>query len=235
MLVIESVQIRYGQAIAVRDVTLRVCEGDTVGLVGANGAGKSTLLNAISGLLRPVSGNILFNGDDITRRPAHVITRRGVVHVPEGRQIFDNLSVRENLEVATVLERRERKRELNKIFDLFPILAEKGSALGGTLSGGQQQMLAIGRALMSQPKLLMLDEPSLGLAPIVIDEVFAALSKLKKSGVTILMVEQNAARTFDFTDYCYVLERGVVVNEGSSQVLKRDGRIIEQYLATSSQ
>lgn len=233
MLEIDNVVVRYGHVEAVKGVTLSLDEGQVVGLIGSNGAGKSTLLNTVSGLLRPSSGDIRLDGRSIARTAAHRITQAGVVQVPEGRQIFTSMSVLENLHAAKGRGRSARRRnhDVDELMDLFPILREKAGDPAGSLSGGQQQMLAIARALMCRPRLIMLDEPSLGLAPVIVDQVFLALAELRHTGVAILMVEQNAARALDFVDYSYVMERGRIVAAGSSSELIADNRIAEHYLA----
>ena len=233
MLTVEAVTTRYGGITAVRAASLSVAEGEMVALLGRNGAGKTTLLNTICGLLKPAEGRILFRDEPIANRPCHAIARRGLVQVPEGRRILGPLSVEENLDLGRqALGGRSGNRaaDLERIFALFPILAERRRQAGGSLSGGQQQMLAIGRALMGNPTLLLLDEPSLGLAPVVSQQVFAALRRLKAEGLTILLVEQNARRALEVTDRAYVMEQGSVVQEGPSAELARDPKMISHYL-----
>lgn len=232
MLTIDDLHAGYGQATALRGVSLRVGTGQAVGIIGSNGAGKSTLLNCISGLVRPRQGSVDFDGSDITGTSGATIARSGLVQVPEGRRIFASLTVRENLEVAAgTRKRRERLAAVDEQMDLFQMLRDKSAAPARSLSGGQQQMLAIARALMAAPRLLMLDEPSLGLAPIVVDQVFTALKELLGRGLTVLMVEQNAARALDYVSYCYVMERGHIVTRGTSEDIRADESVIEHYLA----
>jgi len=234
MLSVENLTVGYGQSIVLREASLQVEKGAAVGLIGANGAGKSTLINTLSGLLRPHEGSISFAGANIARRSAPDIARSGLIQVPEGRRVFAGLTVRENLEIAARgISRGKRSAAVRERLEMFPILGEKSSQAAGSLSGGQQQMLAIARALMSRPQLLMLDEPSLGLAPVIVDQVFAALAELRGRGMTILIVEQNAARALDFVSYCYVLERGRVVLSGTSADVGNDPSVIDHYLAVS--
>jgi branched-chain amino acid transport system ATP-binding protein len=203
-----------------------------VSLIGSNGAGKTTLLNTISGLLRPKSGRIVFEGTDIARLPPYMVARRGLLQVPEGRQVLGPLSVRENL-LLGALAARTRKADaadIERIYALFPILRERRDLPAGQLSGGEQQMLALGRALMGRPRLLLLDEPSLGLAPTLVGQVFATLKRLHRDGLTILLVEQNARRALDLTDYTYVIEHGEIVREGRSDILREDPAVIAHYL-----
>ncbi|MGZ5811833.1 MAG: ABC transporter ATP-binding protein [Xanthobacteraceae bacterium] len=233
MLKVSNLTAGYGGIIAVRAVTLEVAAGKMVCLVGANGAGKTTLLNTISGIVAPRGGQVLFDNGDITARPAHDIARRGLLQVPEGRQIFGPLSVEENLRLgATAVGSRsgDTEQELARVFALFPILAERRGQFAGQLSGGQQQMLAIGRALMGRPRLLLLDEPSLGLAPNLVAQVYAALKELNRGGLPILVVEQNARRAMELTDYTYVVDRGEIVLEGPSEELRMSGDIVAHYL-----
>ena len=236
MLEIMDVTVTYDGIVAVRNASLRVIEGQTVSLIGSNGAGKSTLLNTISGVLRPRSGRILFEDTDIVRLPPHLISRRGLLHVPEGRQVLGPLSVLENLTLGRLAARGRMPGgdgDLERIFKLFPILRERRALAAGQLSGGEQQMLALGRALMGRPKLLLLDEPSLGLAPTLVNQVFATLELLHREGLTILLVEQNARRALDFTDYTYVIEHGKIVCEGKSSSLRDDPAVIAHYLGAS--
>lgn len=235
MLEIAQVSVEYGRARALSDVSIKVDTRAVVGLIGSNGAGKSTMLNCISGLKRPVSGSISWDGQSLTKLSSTHISRSGIVQVPEGRQVFSGMSVLENLELGgRQLAKVDRRVAIEEQFDLFPMLREKRSENAGELSGGQQQMLAIARGLVARPKLLLLDEPSLGLAPIIADEVFVALGVLRDRGITVLMVEQNAARALDIVDYCYVLEQGRIVTSGPSDALRHDPSIIEHYLAAPS-
>ena len=237
MLTVRDLSAFYGGIAAVRGASLTVAAGKCVALIGSNGAGKTTLLNAICGALRPAAGNILLGEANITGEPAYRVARRGILLVPEGRQILGPLTVRENLELGRLAlgsRRRGRRASLDAVFDLFPRLAERVEQIAGSLSGGEQQMLAIGRALMGEPELLLLDEPSLGLAPIVVAAVFDALKRLNGSGLTILLVEQNARRALEIADYAYVMERGHIVQEGESSRLRTDPNIRSHYLGVAS-
>ena len=237
MLTVRDLSAFYGGIVAVRGASLTVAAGKCVALIGSNGAGKTTLLNAICGALRPAAGNILFGETNITGEPAYRVARRGILLVPEGRQILGPLTVRENLELGRLAlgsRRRGRRASLDAVFELFPRLAERVEQIAGSLSGGEQQMLAIGRALMGEPELLLLDEPSLGLAPIVVAAVFDALKRLNSSGLTILLVEQNARRALEIADYAYVMERGRIVEEGESSRLRTDPNIQSHYLGVAS-
>jgi len=237
MLVVRDLSVFYGVIAAVRGANLTVAAGKCVALIGSNGAGKTTLLNAICGALRPASGSILFRDGDIAGVPAYRVARRGILLVPEGRQILGPLTVRENLELGRLAlgsRRSIRRASLEAVFDLFPRLAERVEQIAGSLSGGEQQMLAIARALMGGPELLLLDEPSLGLAPIVVAAVFEALKRLNSSGLTILLVEQNARRALEIGDYAYVMERGRIVDEGESSRLRTDPNIQSHYLGVAA-
>jgi branched-chain amino acid transport system ATP-binding protein len=230
-LTINRVTGGYGPVTVLRGVSLRVAKGEIVAILGANGAGKSTLLKTVVGLLRPTSGTIQAHGNDITGAAPENITRRQVVLVPEGRQLFDSMTVRENLILGGYTQpRSNRAGDMQRVFSLFPILEERAGQKASSLSGGQRQMVAIGRALMARPTLLLLDEPSLGLAPIVIKETFDTLAKLRDDGVTILVVEQNAMMTLALADRAYVLNRGRVSMEGPANELIKDPRIREAYL-----
>jgi branched-chain amino acid transport system ATP-binding protein len=232
MLTLENVNVYYGGIHALRDVSLRVEAGEVVTLIGANGAGKSTTLRAITGLLTPRSGRIRFEGTDITGLPAHQLVARGISMAPEGRGIFANLTVLENLEMGAyrVRDRAQVRSDIERGFSLFPRLRERVRQQSGTLSGGEQQMLAIARALMSRPKLLLLDEPSLGLAPIVCHTIFTTIDEIKAAGTTVLLVEQNANAALKHSDRGYVLETGAVTLEGSATSIAGDPRIREAYL-----
>jgi branched-chain amino acid transport system ATP-binding protein len=232
MLTLENVNVYYGGIHALRDVSLRVEAGEVVTLIGANGAGKSTTLRAITGLLTPRSGRIRFEGTDITGLPAHQLVARGISMAPEGRGIFANLTVLENLEMGAyrVRDRAQVRSDIERGFSLFPRLRERVRQQSGTLSGGEQQMLAIARALMSRPKLLLLDEPSLGLAPIVCHTIFTTIDEIKAAGTTVLLVEQNANAALKHSDRGYVLETGAVTLEGSAGAIAGDPRIREAYL-----
>ena len=233
MLCVERLAVSYDGIAALRGVDLEVRQGEMVALIGPNGAGKSTLLNALSGVVRPKSGQVSFAGRALSSLPPHRISRLGLLQVPEGRQILADLTVDENLLLGTLaLGRRARRHDLAAIRALFPILDERRAQLAGSLSGGQQQMLAIGRALMGAPEMLLLDEPSLGLAPLICTQVFAALARLNAEGLTILLVEQNATRALAATSRAYVLEQGRIVTAGRSADLAADDRIVAHYLGT---
>ena len=224
--------IAYGDAPAVWDASLRVAEGELVSVIGPNGAGKSTLVNTIAGLQRARSGELRFDCLDLTAVRPHLVCRQGIALVPEGRRLFTRMSVEENLEIGCYRReaRRARRATLERVYRLFPILRERRRQLAGSLSGGQQQMVAIGRALMAQPRLLLLDEPSLGLAPAVVDHMFATIRAIHDEGVAILLVEQNVVRALQIADRAYVLEEGRVVAEGPPSDLRRQSRIREAYL-----
>ena len=231
MLQVKDLSCAYNGIRALRGVSLDVAEGSAVALIGPNGAGKSTLMNALSGIVRAEGGIVAFNGERIERFRPHRIARRGLLQVPEGRQILAPLTVLENLALGhSAAAGRARPDTLERVFAMFPVLAERRDQLGGSLSGGQQQMLAIGRALMGEPRILLLDEPSLGLAPIVIRQVFAALDALNRAGLTLLLVEQNARLALAHTSRAYVLERGHIVRQGASAELLADPSIVEHYL-----
>jgi len=235
MLTLEAVNVFYGGIHALRDVSLTVRAGEVVTLIGANGAGKSTTLRAISGLLTPASGRILFEGQDITGQPAHSLVPRGISMAPEGRGVFANLTVLENLEMGAYLVRdaEQIRQDLERGFTMFPRLRERMKQKAGTLSGGEQQMLAIARALMSRPKLLLLDEPSLGLAPIVCQTIFSTIDAIKNAGTTVLLVEQNANAALKHSDRAYVLETGAVILDGPAGEVATHPRVREAYLGES--
>ncbi len=232
MLVLSSVNVFYGGIHALRDVSLTVGAGEVVTLIGANGAGKSTTLRAITGLVTPKSGRVTFQGEDITGLAPHKLVARGISMSPEGRGVFANLTVLENLEMGAYLtkEKAAIKRELERGFVLFPRLKERIAQPAGTLSGGEQQMLAMARALMSRPRLLLLDEPSLGLAPIVCQTIFSTIDEIKAEGTTVLLVEQNANAALKHSDRGYVLETGEVILEGSAREIAGNPRVREAYL-----
>lgn len=232
MLALEHVNVYYGAIHALRDVSLTVNAGEVVTLIGANGAGKSTTLRAITGLLGPRGGRIIFEGQDIAGMPAHSLVARGISMSPEGRGVFANLTVLENLEMGAYLTRDKSaiRRNLERGFTLFPRLKERTSQPAGTLSGGEQQMLAMARALMSEPKLLLLDEPSLGLAPIVCHTIFSTIDEIKAAGTTVLLVEQNANAALRHSDRGYVMETGQVILEGTAVSIAGDPRVREAYL-----
>jgi branched-chain amino acid transport system ATP-binding protein len=232
VLELKNITVSYGIATALWDISLSVQEGKIVSIVGSNGAGKSTTLKTISGVVHPKSGTISLNGERIDQFPPHQIARRGVSHVPEGRRIFPFLSVLENLRMGglPVKDPKQVDRLLQSVFELFPILAERRNQAGGTLSGGQQQMLAIGRGLMSDPKILLLDEPSLGLAPIIVDSVFDVILQLNRQGHTVLLVEQNAYRSLEVAHFAYVLETGRMTLEGEASTLIDHPHVKKAYL-----
>jgi branched-chain amino acid transport system ATP-binding protein len=228
---VDQLVSRYGRIEALHGVSLDVAAGEIVTLVGNNGAGKTTLLRAISGVQPVASGAVIFEDENINRMPAHMRVVRGIAQVPEGRQVFTPLSIEDNLRLGA-FGRRDANvaRDLERVYVLFPVLREKRALLAGGLSGGQQQMLAIGRALMSNPRLLLLDEPSMGLAPVLVNQILATLSSLRKDGVTILLVEQNVAAALAIADRAYVLETGSIVLDGNAADLARDPRVRDTYL-----
>jgi branched-chain amino acid transport system ATP-binding protein len=232
MLTLDNVSVNYGAIEALTGISMHVDKGEVVTLIGANGAGKTTTLRTITGLLQPRDGKITFEGEDIGGRPTHRLVARGISMSPEGHGVFANLSVRENLQMGAYLNKDKRRiaSDMERAFQMFPRLKERESQKAGTLSGGEQQMLAIGRALMSQPRLLLLDEPSLGLAPLVVHTIFEAIDEIRGKGTTILLVEQNAHAALGHSDRAYVLETGRIVMEGSSKELAADPRIKEAYL-----
>jgi branched-chain amino acid transport system ATP-binding protein len=229
-----DIHVRYGNIRALQGVSLRVETGELVALIGSNGAGKSTTLRTISGLLRPTEGAITFDGADITTAGTDRIVALGISHCPEGRRIFGSLTVLDNLRLGAVSRARSEARavstDLDMVFELFPILKERLGQAGGTLSGGEQQMLAIGRALMSRPRLLLLDEPSLGLAPLMVERIFGTIAELKRQGRTILLVEQNVHQALDVADRAYVMETGRITLDGAAEVLRRDPKVEQSYL-----
>jgi branched-chain amino acid transport system ATP-binding protein len=230
VLEVVNLQVRYGAITALHDVSLEVSEGEIVALLGANGAGKTTTLRTISGLHRPSSGEIRLQGTRIDALAPHKICALGIGHVPEGRRIFPRMSVEENLEMGAYLNRGDLSAQRDRVFDLFPVLAERRKQDGGTLSGGEQQMLAIGRALMSQPRLMLFDEPSMGLAPMVVARIFDIIRDIRDQGATVLLVEQNAAQALALADRGYVLETGRVVMSDRASVLLGDDRVRAAYL-----
>lgn len=232
MLNINNIDVYYGAIHALKGISLEVKEGQIITLIGANGAGKSTTLKTISGLLKPKTGGIQFNGQDITGKKAQDIVKMGVIQVPEGRRIFANMSVFENLELGAFLrkDKAEISADFEKIFTRFPRLAERKNQSAGTLSGGEQQMLAMGRALMARPKLLLLDEPSMGLAPLLVQEIFAIIKEINATGTTILLVEQNAHMALSIADQAYVLETGKIVLAGDATTLAESDEIKKAYL-----
>jgi branched-chain amino acid transport system ATP-binding protein len=237
LLAVEDLRIRYGAVEALKGVSLTLEEGEIVAVLGANGAGKSTLLRAISGLIPPQGGQIRFRGANLQRVPAYDLVLRGISHAPEGRKVFSTLTVEENLNLGA-FSRRKLKQDVEeareRVFALFPVLRQRRRQLAGTLSGGEQQMLAIGRALMSTPKLLLLDEPSLGLAPILVNLIFQIIREINGQGVAVLLVEQNARQALTLAGRGYVLETGRISAHGSSEELRSDRRIQEAYLGGSA-
>ena len=230
MLNVDNINVYYGAIHAVKNVSFHVEEGEVVTLIGANGAGKSTTLKTISGMLRTKTGAIEFMGENISHTEAHKLVYKGLAHVPEGRRIFQQMTVLENLEMGAFIHKNPTKAELDDIFERFPRLKERRSQVAGTLSGGEQQMLAMGRALISHPKLLMLDEPSMGLAPILVEQIFDIIKELHKAGTTILLVEQNAEMALKVADRAYVLETGSVSVSGTGAELAASDAIKKAYL-----
>jgi branched-chain amino acid transport system ATP-binding protein len=232
MLSVESLECRYGKVAAVRGLSLEVRKGELVSLIGANGAGKTTTLKAISGVLLPFKGKISFEGEDITRAGARRVLELGIAHCPEGRRVFPYMTVRENLEMGCYLrtDRAGIEADMKRLFERFPILAERREQAAGTLSGGEQQMLAISRALMSRPKLVLFDEPSLGLAPNIVERTFDIIRQIRSEGVTVVMVEQNALAALELSDRAYVMEQGQVTLSGSGESLLGDPHVQKAYL-----
>ncbi|MGO4886154.1 ABC transporter ATP-binding protein [Anaerobacillus sp. MEB173] len=233
MLNVKNISTYYGNIQALKDVSIDVPEGSIVTILGANGAGKTTTMKTIAGLLKPKSGSITFLNEDLTGKSPHQLVGKGMALVPEGRDILAGMSVLENLEMGAFQRKdKEVKTDLEKVMDRFPILRERKSQLGGTLSGGQQQMLAIARALMSRPKLLLLDEPSMGLAPLVVQDIFKIVTEINNEGTTVLLVEQNARQALKVAHHAYVLETGKVVKSGPANELLNDSSIKEAYLGS---
>ncbi len=232
LLKVEALNVSYGDVQVLHDVSLEVKRGEAVAIVGANAAGKSTFLRTLSGLLKRVSGSILFNSEELLGRPAYEIAEKGLVHVPEGRRVFPLLSVQENLEIGAYTQRvrKNLKEKLDEVYEIFPALADHKGQAAGSLSGGEQQMLAIARGLMADPILLMVDEPSLGLAPILVGKTFQVLEKIKEENVTILLVEQNVARALEFSDRAYVLENGRITLTGTGRDLLRNPVLKKAYM-----
>lgn len=232
LLEVNDINVYYGAIHAIKGVSFCVDEGEIVTLIGANGAGKTTSLHTVSGLLRSKTGSIMYNGENIARVPADKIVHMGIAHVPEGRRIFQQMTVLENLEMGAFIRKKgdNIQPDLEEVFEFFPRLQERRKQVAGTLSGGEQQMLAMGRALMSKPKLLMLDEPSMGLAPILVDEIFAIIDKLHKAGSTILLVEQNAQMALSVADRAYVMETGNITLSGTGDELIRSDAVRKAYL-----
>lgn len=232
MLKVKDLKVNYGGIEAVKGISFEVPEGSIITLIGSNGAGKSSTLRTIAGLVKPVSGKIVFRGDDITGLDPTSIVKKGVTLVPEGRRIFPDLSVVENLKMGAYLRNDDISGDLQWVYDLFPRLKERSWQAGGTLSGGEQQMLAVGRALMSRPKMIMMDEPSLGLAPIIVKGIFDIIREIKKQGVTVLLIEQNANMALKTADFAYVLETGKITMSGPGKELLVNEDVKKAYLGT---
>ena len=232
LLEVKDIQVFYGVIQALKGISIEVNEGEIVALIGANGAGKSTTMQSIMGLIHPKSGEIYYNGERIDKMPTHSIVKMGMTEVPEGRHVFQELTVMENIMLGayTVKDREQKKKDLEKVFSLFPRLQERKNQVAGTLSGGEQQMLAISRALMSKPKLLLLDEPSMGLSPILVDEAFDIIKEIHKQGMTTLLVEQNAEKALKIADKAYVLETGNITLSGTGKELRNNDLVIKAYL-----
>ena len=232
MLEVKGLQVYYGVIQALKDVSFEVNQGEVIALIGANGAGKTTTLHTVTGLLPSKAGSIMFEGVDITKMPAHKIVEMGIAHVPEGRRVFSQLSVYENLIMGayTRKDKKEIAENLEKVYQRFPRLRERKTQRAGTLSGGEQQMLAMGRALMSNPKMIVMDEPSMGLSPIFVNEIFNIIQEVSASGTTVLLVEQNAKKALSIADRAYVLETGNIALEGDAKILMNDDSIKKAYL-----
>ena len=232
MLEVKDLKVNYGMIQAIKGVSFHVEQGEVIALIGANGAGKTTILHTITGLLSPKEGSVVFEGTDITKIPAHKIVSMGMAHVPEGRRVFANLTVLQNLKMGayTRKDKAETQETLEMIYKRFPRLEERQNQLAGTLSGGEQQMLAMGRALMSHPKIILMDEPSMGLSPIYVNEIFQIIQDVSKSGTTVLLVEQNAKKALSIADRAYVLETGNIVLEGRASTLLDNDDIKKAYL-----
>jgi branched-chain amino acid transport system ATP-binding protein len=232
LLELDNVTVRYGPVTAVRQASLQVLPGEIVTLIGANGSGKTSILRAISRLLKPASGSIVYFGEDIARVPAHLLPRKGLVHVPEGRIIFGTLTVQENLDLAAWwrVDADQVRADFTDVFAMFPRLADRRQQLGGTLSGGEQQMLALARGIMARPRIMLMDEPSMGLAPIVVRSIFAAIQRINEAGTAILLVEQNAHMALSIANRAYVLQTGRIVMSGDAKDLRDDPDIQAAYL-----
>lgn len=232
MLEVKDLEVYYGVIQAIKGISFHVDKGEVVALIGANGAGKTTTLHTVTGLLSPKSGHVMFEGKDITKVPAHKIVSMGMAHVPEGRRVFAELSVYENLKMGayTRKDKNEIEESLKNVYKRFPRLEERKNQMAGTLSGGEQQMLAMGRALMSKPKILLMDEPSMGLSPIMVNEIFDIIRSVSESGTTVLLVEQNAKKALSIADRAYVLETGTIALEGKAKDLLEDDSIKKAYL-----
>lgn len=232
MLEVKDLEVYYGMIQAIKGISFEVNKGEVIALIGANGAGKTTTLHTITGLLSPKKGSVIFEGEDITKIPAHKIVSMGMAHVPEGRRVFADLSVYENLKLGayTRKDKENLNKDLENIYKRFPRLAERKNQSAGTLSGGVQQMLAMGRALMSKPSIILMDEPSMGLSPILVNEIFDIIESISKSGTTVLLVEQNAKKALSIADRAYVLETGKIVTSGKASDLLEDDSIKKAYL-----
>ena len=232
MLEVKDLQVSYGMIQAIKGISFEVNQGEVIALIGANGAGKTTILHTVTGLLAPKAGSIMFEGQDITKVPAHKIVSMGMAHVPEGRRVFAQLSVYDNLKMGayTRTDKNEIEESLEMVYKRFPRLEERKNQMAGTLSGGEQQMLAMGRVLMSKPKIILMDEPSMGLSPIFVNEIFNIIQDVSASGTTVLLVEQNAKKALSIADRAYVLETGNIALEGDAKVLMNDDSIKKAYL-----
>ena len=232
MLEVRDLQVYYGMIHAIKGISFDVNQGEVIALIGANGAGKTTTLHTITGLLAPKSGSVLFEGKDITKVPAHKIVSMGMAHVPEGRRVFAELSVYENLKMGayTRKDKKEIEESLANVYKRFPRLEERKNQMAGTLSGGEQQMLAMGRALMSKPKIILMDEPSMGLSPLLVSEIFDIIKVINESGTTVLLVEQNAKKALSISDRAYVLETGTITMSGKAKDLLEDEAVKKAYL-----
>ena len=233
ILEVKDLEVYYGVIQAIKGISFEVNQGEIIALIGANGAGKTTTLQTITGLIPPKAGHIMYNGKDITKLPGHKLVSMGVAHVPEGRRVFSQLTVLQNLKLGayTRSDKNEIEENLKMVYSRFPRLEERKNQLAGTLSGGEQQMLAMGRALMSQPKLIVMDEPSMGLSPIYVNEIFDIIQKINKDGVTVLLVEQNAKKALSIADRAYVLETGNIVLSGDADKLMNDDSVKKAYLS----
>ena len=230
MLKVENLSVNYGHIEALKNVSVEVVKGQICSIIGANGAGKSTLLKTISGLVKPLSGKIYFEGEELPKKPYKVVMK-GVIHVPEGRRTFSGLTIEDNLLVGAFrADKKQIKEDLERQYEMFPILKDRRNQLAGTLSGGEQQMLAVCRGLMSHPRILLLDEPSMGLAPIIVNQIYELIQKIKDSGITILLVEQNAKKALSICDYAYVLENGKIKLSGSGEDLLQSDEVRKAYL-----
>lgn len=232
LLEVKDLEVCYGVIRALKGISFRVDRGEIVSLIGANGAGKTTTLHTVTGLLHPTAGRVIYKGQDITKVPAHKIVSMGLVHVPEGRRIFQDMSVYDNLKMGAYSQkdRAQTEKNMKLVFELFPRLCERKKQMAGTLSGGEQQMLAMGRALLSSPEMVVLDEPSMGLSPLLVSEVFDIVRTFRENGKTVLLVEQNAKKAMSVSDRIYVLETGTVTTEGRAEELINDERIKKAYL-----